>query len=489
MSISRRSFVSTAAAGMAGGLVAGPRADGSAGAVDGAASAADGAAGRPSQQTAASRARVRGANDRIRIGSIGVGGMGRSHLGNFQQHDDVQIVTVCDVWDVNRRRAQRMTERQTGGAATMEADYRKVVERTDLDAVIVATVDHWHAIPMILACQSGKDVYVEKPISHNVAEGRAMVAAARKYDRVVQVGTQQRSGRHFQEAISVVQSGALGKIHRIHAWNVGNQTPAGLGRPADVAVPAGLDWDTWLGPAPVVPFNPNRFIFQFRWFWDYAGGMMTDWGIHLLDLALWGMKQTAPKTVYAVGGNFVLDDNRETPDTIDAVYEFPGFICTYSNRSGNAYNGAGKGYGIEFYGTDATLFLDRSGFEVIPETGGTAKAPTPSYLSEQEPVVPAWKRDWNGPSKARAAGLRAGTSDQNLTHIRNFLDCMRTRQRPNSDIELGHFSTAMCLLGNVAYRTGHKLTWDAATEQCVDDPKANALLTREYRAPYTLPTI
>ena len=164
---------------------------------------------------------------------------------------------------------------------------------------------------------------------------------------------------HFQEAIKVVQSGALGKIHRVHSWNVGNQTPAGLGRPADAPAPAGLDWDMWLGPAPKAAFNPNRFIFNFRWFWDYAGGMMTDWGVHLLDLALWAMKQQAPKTVYTVGGNFVLDDNRETPDTIDAVYEFPGFICTYGNRTGNAYNGAGRGYGIEFYGTDATLFLDR----------------------------------------------------------------------------------------------------------------------------------
>jgi predicted dehydrogenase len=481
MSITRRSFVSSAAAGVAGGLVAATSSDGAA--------VTDGSASRPNQQTAASRNRVLGANDRIRIGAIGVGGMGRSHLNNFQQHDDVQIVTVCDVWDVNRRRAQRMTERQAGGAATVESDFRKVIDRQDLDAVIVATVDHWHAIPMILACQSGKDVYVEKPISHNVAEGRAMVNAARKFDRVVQVGTQQRSGLHFQEAMKVVQSGTLGKIHRVHSWNVGNQSPAGLGKPADVPVPQGLDWDMWLGPAPQVAFNPNRFIFNFRWFWDYAGGMMTDWGVHLLDLALWGMKATAPKTVYAVGGNFVLEDNRQTPDTIDAVYEFPGFICTYSNRTGNAYHGAGRGYGIEFYGTNGTLFLDRSGFEVIPETGGTAKAPTPAYLSEQEPTLPPWKREWARPNQARTTAMRAGQSDQNLSHIRNFLDCMRSRQRPISDIEVAHHSTAMCLLGNVSYRTGHKLTWDATKEECVDDPKANALLTREYREPYTLPKI
>lgn len=473
MSITRRTFVSSAAAGVAGGLVSG--------------SASDASQPRPSQATQ-SRGNVAGANDRIRVGFIGVGGMGRSHLNNFQLMDDVQVVTVCDLWEVNRRRAQRMTERQKTGVAEVEQDFRRVLERKDLDAVVVATSDHWHAIPMILACQAGKDVYVEKPISHNVREGRAMVNAARKYDRVVQVGTQQRSGLHFQEAIETVQSGVLGRIHRVHSWNVGNNAPAGLGRPADGPPPAGVDWDFYLGPAPKVAFNPNRFIFNFRWFWDYAGGMMTDWGIHLLDLALWGMKQEAPRTVTAVGGNFVLDDNRETPDTIDAMYEFDGFICSYGNRTGNSYNGGGKGYGIEFYGTDATLFLDRSGFEVIPETGGAREAPTPQYLAEQEPVVPPWKREWS-PSPARAQGLRGGTSDQNLSHIRDFLDCMRSRQRARSDIEVGHRSTSMCLLGNVAYRTGHKLTWDAAKEECVGDAKANALLTREYRAPWVLPQI
>ena len=475
MPITRRSFVSSAAAGVAGGLVASP------------AHAGTGPAGR--SQTATSRNSILGANDRVRVGFIGVGGMGRSHLNNFQQHDDVQAVTVCDLWEVNRLRAQRMTERQRAGAATVETDFRRVIDRKDLDAVVVATSDHWHAIPMILACQSGKDVYVEKPISHNVKEGRAMVEAARKYDRVVQVGTQQRSGLHFQKAIEIVQAGTLGTLHRIHTWNVGNNAPAGLGRVPDGAPPAGIDWDVYLGPAPKVPFNANRFIFNFRWFWDYAGGMMTDWGVHLLDLALWALQQDGPKTVYAVGGNFVLDDNRETPDTIDAVYEFPGVICTYSNRTGNSYNGAGKGYGIEFYGTDATLFLDRAGFEVIPEFGGTRTAPKPQYLSEQDPVLPAWKREWSPPSAGHVMGMRAGQSDQNLSHIRNFLDCLRSRKRPASDIEIAHRSTAMCLLGNVSYRTGHKLTWDAAKEQCVDDPKANALLTREYRAPYTLPTV
>src|SRR5690606_7285247 len=259
----RREFLSSTAAGVAGGLVAGVgRADG---------------AGPAFSQSAQSRARVAGANDRIRVGFIGVGGMGRSHLNNFMQHDDVQVVTVCDLWEMNRNRARRMSERQRTGAASAEQDFRRVLDRQDIDAVVIATSDHWHAIPMVMACRARKDVYVEKPVSHTIAEGRAMVKAAREHNRVVQVGTQQRSGLHFQEAVRIVQSGALGKVHRIATWNYGNEAPAGIGRPPDGSPPAGLDWDFYLGPAPQVPFNPNRFIFNFRWFWDYAGGMMTDW--------------------------------------------------------------------------------------------------------------------------------------------------------------------------------------------------------------------
>lgn len=468
----RREFLSSTAAGVAGGLVGGAR---HAGAADGG----------PSSQSAQSRGRVAGANDRIRVGFIGVGGMGRSHLNNFMQHDDVQVVTVCDLWEVNRNRARRMSERQRSGAAETEQDFRRVLDRQDIDAVVVATSDHWHAIPMVMACRAGKDVYVEKPVSHTIAEGRAMVNAAREHDRVVQVGTQQRSGLHFQEAVRIVQSGALGKVHRIATWNYGNEAPAGIGRPADGSPPAGLDWDFYLGPAPLVPFNPNRFIFTFRWFWDYAGGMMTDWGVHLLDIVLWAMNVDAPKKVSAAGGNFVLDDNRETPDTIDALYEFDSFICTYSNRTGNGYHGAGKGYGWEFYGTDATMFLDRSGFDVIPETGGRTEAPTPPFLSEQEPSVEPWERTWSS-STARTAAVRGGQSDQNLSHIRNFLDCMRSRQRPRSDVEIAHRATAMCMLANISYRTGHKLVWDAAGETCMGDAEANAFLAREYRAPWKL---
>jgi predicted dehydrogenase len=487
MSISRRKFVSSSAAGLAGGLVAGTTAAGSAaGDPTGGASTtgADTSARRPAQ-SAQSQRNVAGANDRVRVAFVGVGGMGRGHLNNFVQMDDVQVVTVCDLWEVNRERARRMSERQRTGAATAEQDFRRVVERQDIDAVVVATTDHWHAIPLVMACRAGKDVYVEKPLSHTVREGRAMVQAARDHNRVVQVGTQQRSGLHFQEAVRIVQSGVLGNIHRIATWNYGNEAPMGIGPQPDGTAPAGLDWDFYLGPAPLVPYNPNRFLFTFRWFWDYAGGMMTDWGVHLLDIVLWAMQEDGPKSVSAAGGHFVLKDGRETPDTIDVLYEFDSFICTYANRTGNAYHPSGRGYGIEFYGTDGTLFVDRGGFELVPETGGRTDAPRPPVIAEQDEPPKAWERTWSANS-ARIQGVRGPTSDQNLSHIRNFLDCMRSRQRPISDVELAHRSTAMCMLGNISYRTGHKITWDTAREECVGDAEANALLGREYRAPWKL---
>ena len=232
----------------------------------------------------------------------------------------------------------------------------------------------------VMACQAGKDVYVEKPTSVAIGEGRRMVEAARKYSRIVQVGTQQRSATHFQKAVELVRSGRLGQISMVRCWNVGNTAPEGIGNPPDSDPPADLDWDFWLGPAPKVPFNPNRFgVFPdvwsyFRYFWDYAGGMMTDWGVHLIDIVQWAMNVDAPQSVSTAGGKFALTDNRDTPDTILATYRYPGFIMTYENRSANGRQINAHGYGIEFYGTNGTLFVDRSGYDLAPEqqrrTGG-----------------------------------------------------------------------------------------------------------------------
>ena len=459
MSISRRRFVTSTAAGIVG---AGASLRGKA--------------------SAQSTSKPVAPSDRVIVALVGCGGMGKSNLRNFVRMPEVQVAAVCDVWEHNRAGAARIA----AGGVQQLADFRRVVDMKEVDVVIVATPDHWHAIPTIAALDAGKDVYVEKPLAHNVYEGRKIVEAAARNKRIVQMGTQQRSGEHFQEAVKLVRDGKLGKVARVHCWNYGNASPAGIGNPPDSAPPAGLDWDMYLGPAPKVPFNPNRFTWNFRWFWDYAGGMMTDWGVHLIDIAQWAMDAPSPSAVSASGGKFHLKDNRETPDTILAVYEYPGFVMTYENRSGNAYVPDGRGYGILFYGSDGTLFLDRAGYELIPETTGQDTAPPPAYISEmkeaQTPLQP-----WERPRRmrpGRTSYARGEGSDQNLSHTRNFLECLKSRKKPNSDAETGHFSTTAAHLGNVAFRSGAKIKWDAKHERVVDNPKANELLTREYRAPW-----
>ncbi len=322
----------------------------------------------------------------------------------------------------------------------------------------------------VMACQAGKDVYVEKPISLTVAEGRKMVEAARKYKTVVQVGTQQRSGKHFQKAVKLVQDGELGAITSVRTWNLGNGFPEGWGNPPDSDPPADLDWDFWLGPAPKVPFNKNRFGVApdrwstFRYFWDYAGGMMTDWGVHLIDIVQWAMKVKAPDTVYATGGKYQIKDNRDTPDTLMAAYQYPGFVLTYENRDCNSRAINGHGYGIEFYGTQGTMFLDRSGYEIIPESDRDGDRSIPRMYSMQ--------------------GVNVNNS--NYDHADDFYNCIKSRKKPISDIEEGHTSTAACLLANVSYRTGTKLVYDGATETIKNNPEASKLLDKEYRAPWKL---
>ena len=337
-------------------------------------------------------------------------------------------------------------------------------------AVIVSTPDHWHPLMTVMGCQAGKDVYVKKPASIAVVEGRKMVDAVRNHKRVVQVGTQQRSGTHFQHAVQLVQTGELGKISAVRTWNFGNSSPEGIGNPSDCDPPSGLDWDLWLGPAPAVPFNPNRFgVFEdkwshFRYFWDYAGGMMTDWGVHLLDIVQWAMQADAPEKISASGGKFVLTDNRETPDTLTVTLQYSDFVCTYENRACNGRRINDRGYGIEFYGTEGTLFLDRSGFQITPENQRQGDRTVARMYAMQE----------------------ENRNDHGRDHVRNFLDCVASRSTPVSDIEIGHRSTTTCLLGNISYRAGRQIKWDVASETIIDDPEAERWLEPDYRAPWRL---
>jgi predicted dehydrogenase len=420
-----------------------------------------GAALRPNPASA----QVLGANDRVRVAVIGTGRQGLGVLRGHQALPDVEIAALCDVYAPNLAKAAEAAPK-----AVTRSDFRHVLDDKSVDAVVIATPDHWHPLMTVMACQAGKDVYVEKPTSVAIAEGRTMVEAARKHARIVQVGTQQRSQPHFQTVVELVRAGRIGKITMVRCWNVSNAAPDGIGRPPDGEPPASLDWDLWLGPAPKVAFNPNRFGVvddawsHFRWFWDYAGGMMTDWGVHLIDIVQWAMNVEAPLSVSAVGGKFHLTDNRETPDTIQAIYQYPDFAMTYENRVCNAQSVNGKGYGIEFYGADATLFVDRSGFEIRPET-----------------------RRAGDLIKPRTEALSGSAAREHPSHPRNFIDCVKSRQPPICDIETGHRSTSTAILGNLAYRSASTVQWDGKTETVTNgNRKAADLVARPYRAPWKL---
>ncbi|MEW5977862.1 MAG: Gfo/Idh/MocA family oxidoreductase [Acidobacteriota bacterium] len=407
--------------------------------------------------SAASYSRVAGANDRIGLGLIGCGGRGQDVMREFLKLG-VAVPAVCDPDESRMKQAAKLA----GDRTEKVKDFRRLLERKDIDCVQVATPDHWHALPTVLACDAGKDVYVEKPLAYSVAEGRAMVAAAQRTHRIVQIGTQQRSGEHYHRAVALIQSGHLGKVSRVRVWNVWNCTLgekggrwASIGNPPDGDPPPGVDYNLWLGPAPRRPFNPNRFHWNYIYFWDYAGGMMTGWGVHHVDVVHWAMGQDAPLSVSAVGGKFVMDDARETPDTLDAFFEYPGFTLQASFYHANARPIEGRDYGVAFYGTQGTMLLTREGFEIWPEGD-----PTQAIRSEGSPQ--------DGPFQ------------------QEFIECMRSRRKPFADVETGHRSTIPVLLANIAYRTRRRLQWDFERESFVDDEAANRYLRREYRKPWHL---
>ncbi len=421
-----------------------------------------------------------GANERIRVGWIGCGFRGNHVASAMRTVPGVEIVATCDVYEPNAEKARV----GLGPAATACTDFRRVLDRQDIDAVLVATTDHWHAIPTVLACQAGKDVYVEKPLGHNVAEGRAMVNAARRYDRVVQTGTQQRSAAHFPRIREIIQGGQLGEVCFVRIWNYSNRYPGGIGREPDSDPPSGLDWDFYLGPAPKVPFNRKRFLGTYRYFWDYAGGVPTDWGTHRFDVMQWIMDVAAPTAVSASGGRFALDDAGEVPDVLQATFEYPGFVLSYECTLLNAFGTGGRTPGMKyyrangpddrpngmaFYGTSGTLLADRWGFEIMPELLPDHKATAADRGSQEH---------------FRMTREEAFTPDSTALHVRNFFDCMRARSRPVADVELGHQASNVAHLANIAYKTGRKLRWDEEKELFVDDPQASSLLRREARLPW-----
>jgi predicted dehydrogenase len=411
---------------------------------------------------------VKGANDRVSVAVIGMGRMGMANLNVAMKQPNVEIAAVCDVYQPHLEKAVAATARGSNGepgartAARGVKDFREILRDKSIDVVCIATPDHWHAYRTVEACKHGKDVYVEKPIAVAVEEGRKMVQAARKYNRVVQAGTMQRSGEHFQKACEIVRSGQLGKVSFVRTWNYSNIKEEGIGNPPDGAPVAGLDWEMWLGPAPEHAFNANRFgvdpeaFSHFRWFWDYAGGMMTDWGIHLLDIVQMAFDEAAPTAITALGSKLFIKDNRDTPDTLQVTYEYPGFIATYENRLGNANSMFQQNYGILFHGSKGTMFVDRRRCDIHPEKGSTL----------EEVSVES-------------------SNNANMSHWANFLECVKTRQKPISDIEIGHRSTTTALLGNIALRSKLRIDWDPKAETCAQTA-GRKFLHREYRKPWKL---
>lgn len=423
----------------------------------------------------ASYRRILGANDRIRLGLIGYGLIGAFHVKTYKKHADAQWVAVSDCY----RPRLEAGAADCGPGTKQYPDFRALLDAKDVDAVVVATPDHWHALHTILACEAGKDVYVEKPMTLFVREGRWMTSAARRFHRIVQVGTQGRSAPYAPEVRDRFARGELGKIHAARIGSYRNIMP-GFGSPADTTPPAGLDYEMWLGPAPSRPYNPHRSLYHFRWFWDYSGGQMTNLGAHDLDFVHNLLNLKAPETVYCAGGRFALtDDNGETPDTQDAILTYPGGLTvTITIREASA--GRRQGGGAEFFGSKGTATIGRGGFEFFPD-----KQIDPAS------AIPAWSRVPGHPVPAaftptpmtEAHKVSSGIELLDL-HSRNFLDCIRSRKTPLADVEIGHEVATACHLANLSMRLGRALKWDAAKEDVIGDQQASAALVRPYRRPW-----
>ncbi len=435
--------------------------------------------------SAVSYSRILGANERIQVGFIGYGLIGAQHVSDFRAQSDCDLVALSDVYQPRLEQGVAAC----GPLCKGYADFRALLDRKDIQAVVVSTPDHWHALLTMLACAAGKDVYVEKPLTLFVREGRWMTQVARRHKRVVQAGTQQRSGLHYAKARQMLRDGYVGQISGAAIAFHRNIMP-GYGAPPDGAVPAGFNYQMWLGPAPERAFNPKRGIYHFRWFWDYSGGQMTNLGAHDIDIVHWVTGVKGPSAVSSAGGRFVLratEDNGETPDTQDATFEYPGFTATVSIRETSA--GRPEAYDLQFFGSQGSLSINRAGFEITcdPKRDPSQTIPTfkghpaggPRGKAERRETQEKPKELWCAPVK------EPGSSPEQFTrHVQNFLQCIRTREMPVADVEqAGQVATA-CHLANISLRLGRKIRWDAEREEVIGDAEASAMLVRPYRRPW-----
>ncbi|HUQ95297.1 MAG TPA: Gfo/Idh/MocA family oxidoreductase [Bryobacteraceae bacterium] len=409
--------------------------------------------------------RILGANDRVNIAVIGVGGRGRAHVNEYSKLTDCHIAAVCDVNQAAQERAVAMVEKANGHKPKVYSDMRKLFEDKDVQAVSIATPNHWHALSTIWACQAGKDVYVEKPCSYNVFEGKQMVAAARKYNRMVQAGSQSRSIKHKMEAMKMLQDGVIGKIYM--AKGLCYKKRPSIGRKPDQATPPpGVDWNLFLGPAPLRPFNENRFAYNWHWFWDTGNGDIGNQGIHEMDVARWGLGvNTFPRSIVSTGGKFLYDDDQETPNTQIATFDYGDKEIVFEVRGvpgpdeGPLKGRGGNVVGNIFYGSEGYLAVDGSGYWLYK---GDLKEPVKEVKAERGDTSP---------------------------HMDNFLKAVKSRKREdlNAEVAINALSSDLCHLANISYRVKRRLNWDPQKERFTGDTEADALLTRKYRVPYVVP--
>ena len=413
------------------------------------------------------------ANDKINIGVIGCNGMGWSNVSSLIKMDDVDLIGICDVdQNVITKRVEDYGKLRSNKPKTY-TDYRELLNNKEIDAVVIGTPDHWHCKIMVDAVNAGKHVYVEKPVANSIAECDIMVAAQKKTGKIVQAGQWQRSGPHYRKAFEIVKSGVLGKIRLVKVWAYqGWMKPVPV--LADTAPPEGVDYKFWLGPAPTRPFNTNRFHFNFRWFWDYAGGLMTDWGVHEIDIALYAMGVSAPISVMATGGKLAYpDDASETPDTLQAIFQYENFNMLWEHATGINSGPYDRTEGIAFIGNNGTLVVNRGGYEVIVEKDGRP----------------------NGDGKGKMESIEAYQKPQELNyldlHTQNFVEAIKKNDQGllNTPIHSGSVAAVNAQMGNIAFKTGTKVFWDAKANKFINNADANKLISAAYHNGWKVPVV
>lgn len=433
MKSTRRSFIRTASALAAGSVI-------------------------PMEALSAARAKI-APGDKVMVGLIGARSQGYNDLASFLKNPEVECVALCDVdRNVLNRRTDEIIKLGRP-KPKLYLDYRNMLENKDIDVVIVGTPDHWHCLQFVDSLEAGRNVYVEKPLGNSIAEINIMHKAAKKHGRIVQVGQWQRSQPHFVDAIAYIRSGKLGRIRTCKAWSYVDWKGA-VPKAPDSAIPEGVDYNTWLGPAQKRPFNINRFHFTWRWYWEYGNGLMTDWGVHLIDYILYGMQKSIPSSVMAIGGKYAFPgDDMVTPDTMTAVYDFRDFTMIWEHTIGIGLGNWERPHGMSYIGENGTLVLDRNGWEVVPE-------------KKRIEAVPVQKNVGNGLD----------------LHVKNFLDCIKnnTPEKLNAGIDVARGVALVAQMGNIAYRTGEKVVWDDPKQQFRTDT-ANKFITPVYNNGYKLP--